>query len=314
MKILDEIKNNNRKKSNESFSMKLIGIVIVYFPDDKIINNILSYLPFLDRLIIWENTPKNARKNIRFEDDALQSKVLKWGEDSNVGIGIPLNKMVEYSIKEGYTHLLTMDQDSVFVENDFEKYVRFIESHPDDASNCILTPNHLVNDSLYYSHDSEFEYADVFITSGTIFPLSIFQKNGLFRHDFFIDVIDTEFAQRAKKNNINIIAIHSVILSHKLGYQVNKHRLLWKVVFPNEYSPIRTYYIIRNGLILFKEYPDPQEKRKYLWYWFYKRSVFIVLYERNKMNKLKALLWGYYHGKKGVVGKQEIFDEAPMNE
>jgi len=286
--------------------MKLLGIVVLYYPDEKLIDNILSYLPFLDKLIIWENTPENSQKTIDFKDNFLQSKILKWGENSNVGLGVAFNKAVEYGEREGFTHLLTMDQDSSFLKGDFEKYVNFIENRPNDNSNCFYIPNYLVNETLFYNQDLNFEYVDSYMTSGTIYPVSLFNKIGLFRADFFVDTIDIEYGLRAKKNKISIVAVHFVVLHHGAGYQKKKRRFLWKIFFPNEYSPVRSYYIIRNALITFKEYPDPQEKRIYLWYWFYKRLVFVVLYENNKINKIKALLLGYYHGKKGILGKQEI--------
>ena len=289
--------------------MKLLGIVVLYYPDKKLIDNILSYLPFLDQLIIWENTPENAQKDIYFEDECVQSKILKWGENSNVGLGVPFNKAVAYGMKEGFTHLLTMDQDSFFKKDDFENYVNFIRSRPNDNSSCFYIPNYFMNETPFFAQDSEFEYVDGYMISGTIYPISLFNKIGLFRDDFFVDTIDVEYGLRAKKNQIRMIAVHFVILHHGAGYQRKKRRFLWKTVFPNEYSPVRSYYIIRNALITFKEYPDPQGKRKYMWYWFYKRLVFVVLYESNKFNKMKALLLGYFHGKTGILGKQNIFDE-----
>jgi len=283
--------------------MRLLGIVVLYYPDEKLISNILSYLPFLDELIIWENTPKESQKNICFEDTFLQSKILRWGEDSNVGLGAPFNKAVEYGEKEGFTHLLTMDQDSSFLESGFEKYANFIENGPNNNSNCFYIPNYLVKEKFFY--DQDLEYVDYYMNSGTIYPIALFNKIGLFRDDFFVDTIDVEYGLRAKKNKINIVLVRTVILFHGAGYQRKKHRFLWKTFFPNEYSPIRSYYIIRNALITYKEYPDPRQKRKYLWYWFYKRLVFIVLYESNKINKIRALFLGYCHGKKGILGKQE---------
>jgi len=289
--------------------MKLLGIVVLYYPDEKLIDNILSYLPFLDKLIIWENTPANSQKTIFFEDVSLQSKILRWSENSNVGLGAAFNKAVEYGEREGFTHLLTMDQDSSFVEGDFEKFITFIESRLHDNSNCFYAPNYLIKAGYYLydqNPDLEFENVDRYLNSGTIFPISLFNKIGLFRADFFLDTIDVEYGLRAKKNNINIVLVRFVTLLHGAGYQRKKHKFLWKVFYPNEYSPIRSYYIIRNALITYKEYPNPKQKRDYLWYWFYKRLVFIILYESDKMNKMKALLLGYYHGKKGILGKQEM--------
>ena len=36
--------------------MKTIGIVVIYHPSINVINNILSYLPNLDCLIVWNNS------------------------------------------------------------------------------------------------------------------------------------------------------------------------------------------------------------------------------------------------------------------
>ena len=289
--------------------MKILGIIVLYYPDEQLFGNILTYLRYLDKLIIWENTPHNSQNDIYYENEFLQNKILKWSENSNVGLGVPFNKAVAYGMREGFTHLLTMDQDSFFKNNDFEKYINFVKSRPNDNSSCFYIPNYLVNETCFYSQDSKYEYVESYMTSGTIYPISLFNKIGLFREDFFVDTIDVEYGLRARKNKIIIIAVHFVILHHGAGYQRKKRRFLWKIVFPNEYSASRSYYIIRNALITYKEYPDPQNKRKYLWYWFYKRLAFVVLYESNKFKKIKALLLGYYHGMIGILGKQNIFDE-----
>lgn len=37
--------------------MKLLGIVILYYPDDAVVKNIATYLAQLDELMLWDNTP-----------------------------------------------------------------------------------------------------------------------------------------------------------------------------------------------------------------------------------------------------------------
>lgn len=39
--------------------MKLLGVVVLYYPDEVVWKNILTYLPYLDELVIWNNTPNS---------------------------------------------------------------------------------------------------------------------------------------------------------------------------------------------------------------------------------------------------------------
>lgn len=40
--------------------MNLAGVVILYNPDDGIIDNIMSYAPFLEHLFIFDNSPRET--------------------------------------------------------------------------------------------------------------------------------------------------------------------------------------------------------------------------------------------------------------
>jgi rhamnosyltransferase len=93
-------------------------------------------------------------------------------------------------------------------------------------------------------------------------------------------------------------------LQHDLGYQKKKHRLLGKEVFPNEYPPARTYYNVRNGMVLHRLYPESLNLKAHLRYHLYKRIVFVLLYEKQKIAKWKALWDGYRDGKRGKLGER----------
>ena len=263
--------------------MKLLGIVVLYYPNEDLVDNILSYLPFLDQLVIWDNTPKEFQKKIRIEDAILQDKILYWGENDNVGLGKAFNQVIDYATREGGTHLLTMDQDSFFVENDFAKYVDAIKGE----EIAIFSPNYIIQDKKLYPEQKTLLEVEYSMTSGSIYPVAIFNEIGGFRCDFFIDIIDIEFCLRAKKSGIPTKIITGVNLNHKLGYKKKKHRFLWKTISPNEYSPIRSYYMIRNSLVTKKLYPEANVWKGYLSYYFYQRIFFVVLYEKNK----KFITW-----------------------
>ena len=118
----------------------------------------------------------------------------------------------------------------------------------------------------------------------------------------FVWGVDCEFCWRAKRKDIPVLCFKNILLTHDLGYQKKKRRLLGKEVFPNEYGPARSYYNVRNGILLHRLYPEALNLKSHLRYHFYKRVVFIVLYEQQKFSKLWALLCGYRDGLRGRAG------------
>lgn len=279
--------------------MKLLGIVILYYPPKDIMTNINSYIDVLNELIIWDNTPGGCRI-----DSPGKENIRQMGINENVGIGTALNEAVKYATANGFTHLLTMDQDSGFVDEDCNKYIDIIKQANLQA---IFAPNYLIHGQKLYEEQISFIETETTMTSGSIYPVNIFDKIGLFREDFFIDAIDIEFCLRAKQNGIPTLIIPAVYLSHQAGYQKKKYKFLWKTFYPNEYSAERSYYIVRNGLVSKKLYPYAEYWKGYLYYWFYKRIFFVILYENHKLSKLKGLIRGYIHGKKEKTGKQPLF-------
>jgi len=282
--------------------MKLLGIIILYHPQNDVVTNINSYIDILDELIVWDNTPGGCE--INFPD---HWNIQKMGMNENVGIGKALNEAAKYAMANDFTHLLTMDQDSYFVDDHCKKYINTIQTH----QKAIFGPNYLVHNQPFFKEQDSFDDTDLPMTSGSVFPVDVFKQIGLFREDFFIDSVDIEFCLRAKQNNYPVFIIPFVLLVHGLGHQKKKHKFLWKTFFPNEYSPIRSYYIIRNGLITQKLYPWSKAHWKgFLFYWVYKRICFVLCYEDNKYKKLKGIILGYLHGKMEKTGKQTIFKEA----
>lgn len=127
--------------------MKLLGIVILYYPDDSVVKNIVTYLAQLDELMLWDNTPATDRRDLDL--DSLgdgRGKIILDGCGENLGIGSALNKAVAYARANGFTHLLTLDQDSCFGGRNFESYLRAIRSYGEDKA-VIFSTNISLNPS-----------------------------------------------------------------------------------------------------------------------------------------------------------------------
>lgn len=259
--------------------MRLLGVVILYYPDANVQANILSYLDFVEELIIWDNTPEGGF----VFNSASDFKIKRMGIGENMGLGYPLNEAVNYGISKGFTHLLTMDQDSSF-DNNFSRYLDLIGMYP-SADIAAYSINY---SKSVQSSSSEASEINICITSGTVYPLSIFSEIGLFRDDFFIDSIDTEFCLRALKYSKKILYFPSILMKHQLGYHTY-YKFLWGRLGTPDYSAFRTYYIVRNMIILKRIYkfsPDNYIDNS-LRELFCRRFLRICLVEKDKFNKIK---------------------------
>ncbi len=287
--------------------MKLLGVVITYYPDQEVVENIKTYLSVLDKLVVWDNTPEADKKSLDLSVLEEVDKLVLKGTGKNEGIGIALNDAVRYAQSHQYTHLLTMDQDSYWKDGMFRNYLEAIMVYGEDKM-VIFSTNYFIKSQQAYFYPLAETVAEVSsaMTSGSIYPISLFQEVGLFMESLFVWGIDCEFCWRAKRNGIKTICFKQIVLEHDLGYQKKRRHLFGKEVFPNEYGPARSYYNVRNGIILYKRYPEFLNLKFHLRYHLFKRSVFIVLYEEQKLKKLKALIWGVIHGMRNRLGECQL--------
>ena len=280
--------------------MKIVGIVSTYFPElIDLERNINSYLSEVDHLIIWENTPED-KSNIDHLISKLDNNKIELRKTGrNEFLAYPFNECIKWAEGKGYTHILTMDQDSFFEENKFAAFVSLVEK-------C-NTPNVMVYASAKTENKQilvdEIEIENT-ITSGTIYKLEVFEKIGYFREDFLIYMIDIEFGMRVRANGYKIICFPRIILNHFTGYaRVNNLGL--KI---DHYSAQSTYYIIRNVMLNWKLYPGKFNRKEKLRFFKYKigyRTIKLP-FEKNSFLKLKAIYIAFFHGLIGKSGRYDI--------
>ncbi len=268
--------------------MKLLAAVITYYPDvDDAVTNILQYIDDVDMLVIWENTPQDDIDNYKILLPDYEDKVIYKGTGKNEGIAYPLNRIVEYGILNNYTHFLTMDQDSYFVN--FKNYKECVERYMNQDDIGIYSPN--INNKL--KSVNEIETVPDAITSGSIFRLSIFKQDLFFREDFFIDMVDNEFCYHAYRMNFRTVALPNFELKQRFG-NMTKYSV---GIYSLNYSAFRIYHIIRNFIVTWKKYPDLiQNKHVFVQKVIINRIIKILLFESDKKRKLLAVYWGIRDG------------------
>ena len=274
--------------------MKLAGVVVLYEPDDSLLNNINSYIKYLDELYVIDNS-KESHKEL-FKDKKIEYTFY----NDNKGIAKALNDGCKKAIKDSFEWILTMDQDTFVPKEAMEEMIKYIKEN-DTSKDGIVTVWHESNlDTV--RPKGKIDYPLDEMTSGEILNLNIFKEIGEFREDFFIDGVDMEYNLRLKKNGYRIVRLNNVAIDHNLG-DVTYHKLFGKTFLCTNHSAMRNYYMQRNYRYINEAYKDIAPEFCDMLIHIKLRLFKIVMFENNKIAKIKAIFKGIKDYKKGITGK-----------
>ncbi len=289
--------------------MKICGVVVLYNPDSKVIDNIKSYIKSLDKLFIVDNSPVPNDNKENFKDKKMEY----ISNDGNKGIANALNVGAKEAIKLKADWLLTMDQDSSFQEGALEKMISFLKE---------LKDNQIMSEVLGLTYDKlgvlsalqrtelnnndkleGLDYPLVVMTSGNLINLDIYKEIDGFKDWFFIDAVDFEYCLNIKKNGYEVVQMNTAELKHNLG-NISKKTILGKKLFVTNHSATRRYYITRNRHYLYDLYHEDFLEYCALELNRTKHELLkIILFENHKIDKMKAMYKGYRDYKKGITGE-----------
>jgi len=286
-------------------NMKINGIVVLYNPDKSVINNISSYAYLLEKLFVIDNSESNNYQIIKEINKNNNTEYIGLGE--NKGIAYAFNLAAKKSIAEGVNWLLTMDQDSSFKDNSFEKFIEDFEN-VDKNNLAIFAAFHGI-----YRYDYEVKKgiieANRVISSGNLIDLDAYSVIGGFDDKLFIDFVDHDYCFKSRKCGYKILVDYNVTLNHKLGDIININFWGKKRLVMN-HSPLRKYYMTRNRLEIVRRYllVFPKESVKILYMFFYE-TLFMLFVERKRATKIKMIIMGFYDFFRRSFGKNEKFKE-----
>lgn len=281
--------------------MKLLTIIVLYHPDiDVLLNEIDSLKNDSSEILLFQNAKLTEHEKSRIFDhldEAYKKKIQIVGAGNNIGISGALNFAIEWAVNNSFTHLLTMDQDSCFNPGGLALFKHRVNLLSELKNIGIYSANPVINKKAMYERCTEdICYEIDTITSGSIFSVALLQSFGGFDDSLFIDAVDYEFCYRifsAEKKRAVILT--DILLHHEFGYPAE---IGFGLVSEN-YSAFRTYYIIRNHIVIWKRYPKlfrPEYKVRLVRTHIIIRFLKIILGEKDKINKLKAITKGIIHG------------------
>lgn len=253
--------------------MKCAVIVVLYHYDQSHLDNIASYAPYFDQVILVDNSDYPV--NIPIPEEYHYISLGK-----NYGIAYALNCGIDYLKNTDISYVMTMDQDSRFQNNILDVYKEKLQEFPNQ--DVILSPNYVVSYKREEKPSKEFEEIYWSAQSGCFFPMAIFEHVGLFRDDFFIDVVDYEFFVRARSENVKIIKCNQATLLHEPGEEREK-KILSKSIKFAIHPPVRIYYQARNLLWCAIHYKNYHFFKVYI-----KIFLKIILLFDHRMENIKA--------------------------
>lgn len=279
--------------------LRIAAVVVLYNPAQEHLGNIGYYSDSVGRVYAIDNS--EGRNPETAAQLATIPAVVYLPNQSNQGIASALNTGAERAIADGYDLLLTMDQDSTATPGMVAALVSCFDSAGREAIG-IVSPCHQLGET-YKLQPGECVDIEVAMASGNLLNLNAFKTIGPFRDDYFIDYVDHEYCLRLRQHGFRIIQANKAILRHRLG-AMTWHRLLHKRIKLGNHSPLRRYYAFRNRFHLYRQY----KKAFPVYFRYFYREIFqeigaLLLFEQQKLEKLRMMLRGYLDYRRGIFGK-----------
>jgi len=295
---------------------KIIAIVVTYNPTESFLENILVIHEQLDTILIIDNgSKKKAIKTIEHVIDLLNLNIIF--NKSNLGIATALNQGFLWAIEHNFEYALTFDQDSYPYPEMVTKLISAHKSHPKLSKIAVIAPNiidqavnirsrHLrptgkFTFELVSCEESYLDDVVFVITSGSLCSLSAYKEIGGFRDCFFIDYV--EYCLHAQSLGYEIVVACEAKLAHRLGKR-DERSFLGRKEYPRFHPPERWYYQSRNRIFVFKEYLS---KKPSLLFYEGANTLYgivrMLIFEDQRLQKMKAMIMGTYDGVMGNINK-----------
>jgi len=221
----------------------------------------------------------------------------------NVGVAKALNLGLDKAQLKGYNFVLLMDQDTQVFSGAVNELMSIYGSANKSVRICMVGSAHQEG-SKQPSDMGSYKIVDTVITSGALLSMSAYTKLGGFNEAYFIDQVDHEYCLRAIDNGYrNIISIEK-LMEHSIGEPVT-FSVFGLHLKTTNHSALRRYYFSRNIIFLIKGYFFSHPVLTFSGLInLSKIMVFIVLFEADKINKLRHVFLGLKDGLLNFYGKR----------
>lgn len=275
--------------------------IITYNPEiERLSLNLESISCQVDLVVIVDNGSKNIVE--------IEQCLSKFGNyklilnECNCGIATALNQGMKFLDSIKFKWAVTLDQDSISPNNLIKEFKEYLnDSKIGIIAPSIVDRNAEERDLKRMKSNEKISEVNWCITSGACTNLKALHEVGWFDEKLFIDFVDYDICVQLKKSNYKIIKLQTIYLYHEVG-KMSPKKILFKEISVWNHSPIRKYYYFRNPIYLCKKYNDNTIRLECFKSWLFMLGK-VLLYEGEKVEKLKMMWKGTCDGIKGKMGK-----------
>ena len=264
--------------------------IVLYNPDiNRLSENISAIAPQVTDVILVDNGSENFSEINSLISNYNNITYIK--NEENCGIAKALDQIIDKADELGTDWVLTLDQDTVCKPDIIEKYHSLAKRAKD---NVAVITSKFEDRNVEVEHgdfSGEYEKISLCITSGSFNNIRCIKAVGGFDEKLFIDMVDYDICYALIRNGYKIVRMNYTGFLHEVGRSVTK-RFFGKNIIIYNHSPLRKYYWVRNSIYLKRKYHlGIGEDSRVI-----KRMIQTLLYEDNKLSKLKSMLKGAVDG------------------
>jgi rhamnosyltransferase len=280
---------------------RICSIIITFNPDADFNDRVSRIARQVDKTIIIDNASnKSAVKMLKDMISSLKVDLLF--NSSNLGIATALNQGMNRAKEQGYNWALTFDQDTIVEDYLVEALQQTYRDIEQKDTIAIIGSNYIEvnypNGKNYLLSQKNISWTETktVITSGSLISITAFNNIGLFRDDLFIDLVDIEYCLRARSKGFKIYLSRRQLMQHTIG-SISIHKLPWKTTGTTNHSALRRYFMIRNYIVVARQYLFSEP----VWvittlYQRIKSVMLMMFFETNRLTKLKFIILGMIDG------------------
>jgi rhamnosyltransferase len=282
------------------------AVIVTYHPTPENVAHISRVLAQVSGLVVVDNgSTSRELALLRLASRTLGFRLIENGE--NLGIAEALNQGVIWAKTSGFAWVILFDQDSKITAGFVRALFAAWESHQQRHLVASIQPKYVVPETgcetiVPRAPDGGPATA---MTSGTLMPIWIFDKIGLFASEYFIDLVDCEYSLRTRAAGYLLADSRQAVLLHCAG-DPKKLSFLGFSFGPSHHSVMRRYYISRNRVVVYRKY-----FRKFPRWTLYsmnaafRETIKCFVAEQNRARKFRSFLLGTWDGLTGRMGKRE---------
>ena len=295
----------------------ITAVIVTYHPDLGLLSQQLILLsPQVSHVVIVDNGSPCDLASWNLKQKKPVTEILLLGE--NRGIATAHNTGISWAKNHNSDYVLLMDQDSLPAANMVEMLFLSLKDKPmaaaagprylDERQNNpppFIKINGLKLVRCTCTSSDSVVAVDYLISSGCLIPMSVLNKVGVMREDFFIDYVDIEWGLRARSHGFQSYGSCGAHMKHNLGEN--------PIIFFGKkiplHSPLRHYYHFRNAILLYKENWVPLNWKLVDGYRLVLKYVFYSLFTKPRKTHFKMMTIALWDGFLGKAGKKLIFEQ-----